>query len=391
MNIKNYFTLNRPLPSDIDMEKKLLSFIMLDNSILSYVRTKLNANHFYSDINKRIFYAICLLAEQEAAIDVITLSNALKEDNVVKPSYITDLAMFEVAVSGLEYIVDKIRELYDRREAVKLLMGNLLDMMNIETNMSENIEKVSDSANNVLKSVNKGVHALSMPELIEKTKDEIVLNSMSANRGIKGRRCGITDLDLALNGFSDELIVIGARPSMGKTTLLVNVLRGLSVNYKCLFFSMEQKDTQLITKIVSQDTKIDNRLIDAGNLNKEQFKMVGESLEKLKDLNLKVDERAGIGIGEIESAIIREKQTKGVDIVCIDYLQYMDLGNIENVNFAFTKVVKRLKTLTKKYNICIILLSQLSRAPEQRNDHHPIMSDLRDSGSIEQEVTNSYK
>lgn len=173
---------------------------------------------------------------------------------------------------------------------------------------------------------------------------------------------------------------------MGKTTLTVNLLRGLAVNHKCLFFSMEQKDTQLITKIISQDTKVDNRKIDIGDLNSIEQKQVFDAMDNLKNLQLKVDERAGLGIAEIESAIIKEVQTRGLDVVCIDYLQYMDFGDTENTNYAITKVVKRLKNLTKKYGICIILLSQLSRAVETRADHHPIMSDLRDSGSVEQEA-----
>ena len=173
---------------------------------------------------------------------------------------------------------------------------------------------------------------------------------------------------------------------MGKTTLTVNLLRGLAVNYECLFFSMEQKDTQLITKLLSQETNIDNRRIDSGNLSSVEVSEVYEKMEKLKNLKLSVDERAGIGIAEMESAIIKAKQTTGLDVVCIDYLQYMDLGRYEDENRAFTHIVKKLKEFTKKYKITVIVLSQLSRACETRVDKRPILSDLRSSGSIEQEA-----
>ena len=383
----NYFNATQPLPSDLEIEKNLLGKIMYNNEILQEVRTVLTYRDFYSDIHQRIFYAMCLLQQKEAGIDPVTVANALGSDiNKVQPSYLTELVCSQFTSRGFKYEANKIKELANRRATIRDLIRVANDMMNVDTNMDENIENVTDIANSTLQIVNKGIHSLNMSELIEKTKAQIEENILKGGVQLKGRQCGITDLDLAIGGFENELIIIGARPSMGKTTLTVNILRGLAVNHKCLFFSMEQKDTQLITKIVSQDTMIDNRLIDRGMLNSKQVEEVYASMDKLKDLHLEIDERAAIGIREIESAIIRAKQTKGLDVVCIDYLQYMDTGNETDANKSFTKIVKQLKTLTKKYDICIILLSQLSRACEQRQDHHPLMSDLRDSGSIEQEA-----
>lgn len=386
MTKHNFFNITQALPSDIELEKKILGQIMYDNEILQEVRTIITYKDFYSDVNQRIFYAICILQQREAVIDPITLANVLGSDiEKVKISYLSELGTSEPTSSGFKYVASKIKELSNRRATIQNLIKVANNMMDTDTDMEDNINKVSDVANDTLKSINKGVHALDMKQLIEKTEAQI-LESIQNGGVFKGRQSGITDLDLALGGFENELIVIGARPSMGKTTLTVNLLRGLAVNHKCLFFSMEQKDTQLITKIISQETKIDNRLIDRGQLDNNQITEVFNAMSKLKDLNLKVDERAGIGIAEIENAIIREKQTRGLDVVCIDYLQYMDLGKTDNANMAFTKIVKSLKTLTKKYGICIILLSQLSRACESRPDHRPMMSDLRDSGSIEQEA-----
>lgn len=383
---KNFLLLNSPLPSDIEMEKKILGMIFANNDILQDVRTIISYTDFYHDKHIKIFYAMCVLQEQEAVIDAITVANILGTDlPSVGVSYITDISISEPSSQGFKYVAHKVKELSSRRTTIQNLIKVANDMMNIDTDMNQNINKVSDVANTVLKTVNKGAHALDMEQLIAKTEVQILENLNNGGR-LKGRQSGITDLDLALGGFENELIVVGARPSMGKTTLTVNLLRGLAVNHKCLFFSMEQKDTQLITKIISQDTKIDNRKIDLGNLDGLEQTKVFEAMKNLKNLNLKVDERAGLGINEIESAIIREVQTKGLDVVCIDYLQYMDFGDTENNNYAITKVVKRLKNLTKKYGICIILLSQLSRAVESRTDHHPIMSDLRDSGSVEQEA-----
>lgn len=386
MNKENFFNITQPLPSDIELEKKMLGMIMTDNDIMQEVRNIITFKDFYNDIHQRIFYGMCLLQEREAVIDPITLANILGKDiEKVRISYLSDLGCSELNSTGFKYIASKIKELSNRRGTIRNLLSVANDMMNTSTDMEDNINKVNDIANDTLKAVNKGVHALDMKQLIEKTEAQIIENLRNGG-ALKGRQSGITDLDLALGGFENELVVIGGRPSCGKTTLTVNLLRGLAVNYKCLFFSMEQKDTQLITKIISQDTKIDNRLIDRGQLDSHQAEKVLDAMNKLKDLHLKVDERAGIGIAEIENAIIREKQIKGLDVVCIDYLQYMDLGKADNANAAFTRIVKQLKTLTKKYNICIILLSQLSRACEQRPDHHPMMSDLRDSGSIEQEA-----
>ena len=384
-NTNNYITLNVPLPSSLDLERKILGQIFYDNDILTDVRSQLTFKDFYSDKHQRIFYAMCLLQQEEASIDAVTVANKLGRDvETIGVSYISELSISEASRQGFRYVISKIKELSSRRENIVAILNNAKLMFDVETDMNDNINNLSDVADNALRRVNKGVHALNMKALIEKTEAQVI--EAYNNQGRRGRFCGITDLDLVLGGFENELIIIGARPSMGKTTLTVNILRGLARNYKCLFFSMEQKDTQLITKVISQDTKIDSRKIDQGKLNNQELDQVLQSMNKLKDLNLKIDERAGLGIAEIENAIIREKQTHGLDVVCIDYLQYMDFGNTENINLACTKVVKALKNLTKKHNISIILLSQLSRACEQRADHHPLMSDLRDSGSIEQEA-----
>lgn len=383
---KAYLNLTAPLPNDELLEQVVLGHIFLDNSIMTDIKTKLTANDFYYEKHKVIFNAMNILYKQDAKIDVATVANVLGDDiKKITVSYLTDLSIRENSIEGYKYIVEKVKEFSDRRNTAKELVLALNNMMNTQTDMGENILKINEIANDTLKTVNKGSYALNMEELLMKTEMELIENLKNGGK-LKGRQSGIADLDNALGGFENELIVCGARPSMGKTSLIVNLLRGLAINHKCLFFSMEQKDTQLITKLLSQDTKIDNRKIDIGALDGQEQTKVFNAMKNLKDLNLKIDERAGIGINEIESAIIKEKQTNGLDVVCIDYLQYMDIGNTENSNYAFTKIVKKLKTLTKKYEICIILLSQLSRAPEQRADHHPIMSDLRDSGSIEQEA-----
>lgn len=385
-NEKNYFTLNCPLPNSHELEVKLLSKIINNNDIMQEVLTKVKFSDFYNTKHRKIFYAMCLLHQEQAVIDPVTIAHKLGSSIAeIGPSYITDIVMNDFYKDGFDYIADKIKELSNRREAVRGLLVSASKMMNIETNLNENIQSINDLTNDMLKSTNKGNHALRTPELLDKTK-EVLEERLINGGGISGRQCGITDLDIAMNGFENELIIIGARPSMGKTTLTVNLLRGLAVNYECLFFSMEQKDTQLITKLLSQETNIDNRRIDSGNLSSAEVSEVYEKMEKLKDLKLSVDERAGIGIAEMESAIIKAKQTTGLDVVCIDYLQYMDLGRFDDENRAFTYIVKRLKEFTKKYKITVIVLSQLSRACETRTDKRPILSDLRSSGSIEQEA-----
>lgn len=384
-NEKTYLNLTAPLPHDELLEQVVLGHIFLDNSIMTKVKTVLTANDFYFEKHKTIFNAMDILYKQDAKIDVATIANILGDDiKKITVSYLTDLSIKETSTEGHKYIIEKVKEFSDRRNTAKELMLTLNGIINTQTDWGKHILKINDIANNTLKTVNKGQHALTMEEVVNKTEAELMEALMNKGK-IKGRLSGIADLDNALDGFENELVIIGARPSMGKTTLTVNLLRGLAVNYKCLFFSMEQKDTQLVTKLLSQDTKIDSRRIDRGDLDGTEQQKVFEAMKKLKELNLKIDERAGLGIAEIESAIIREKQKNGLDVVCIDYLQYMNIGNSANANASFTDVVKRLKAMTKQYKITIILLSQLSRAPETRQDHHPILSDLRDSGSIEAE------
>lgn len=209
---QNYFTLNQPLPSDMEMEKKILGMIFNDNDILQDVRTIISYTDFYHDRHIKIFYAMCILQEKEAVIDAITVANVMGSDlQSVGVSYITDISISEPSSQGFEYVAGKIKELSSRRTSIQNLIKVANDMMNIDTDMNQNINKVSDVANTVLKTVNKGIHALDMEKLVEKTKTELIENLNNGGR-LKGRQSGITDLDLALGGFENELIVVGARP-----------------------------------------------------------------------------------------------------------------------------------------------------------------------------------
>lgn len=378
--------LNRPLPSDLLLEKKLLGQIFVDNSIFAEVNTLINANNFYSDKHKKIYTAMGVLNGQDAPIDPVNVAALLKNDIGVIGgiSYLVEISTSEISAGGFRYTVKKVKELYVRRCSIVELLQLASEMLDTGTELNKNIEKISDLSNSTLKRVGLGDNAKSMQDLLKEAEKELLENIANGGK-VKGRLCGIKDLDNTLGGFENELIVIGARPSCGKTTLCINILRGLAVNYNCLFFSMEQKGTQLINKLLSQDTCINAYKIDRGALDGLEQDKVFNSFKNLGNLKLYIDERCGIGISEIENAIMKASQTKGVDVVCIDYLQYMEYDG-DDANKAFGKIVKRLKNITKKYGVCIILLSQLSRKSEDRADKRPVMSDLRDSGSIEQEA-----
>ena len=211
-NEKNYFTLNCPLPNSFELEVKLLSKMINNNDIIQDVLTKVKFSDFYNSKHRKIFYAICLLHQEQAVIDAVTIAHKLGSSiEDIGPSYITEIAVNDLYKDGYEYIANKIKELSNRREAVRGLLVSASKMMNIETNLNENIESINDLTNDMLKNTNKGNHALDMEQLIEKTKDRIEEKLLNGKE-FSGRQCGITDLDKAMGGFEDELIIIGARP-----------------------------------------------------------------------------------------------------------------------------------------------------------------------------------
>lgn len=211
-NEKAYLNLTAPLPSDDLLERTVLSYIFVDNTIITKINTKLTANDFYQDKHKIIFNAMNILYKQEAKIDVATVAHILGDDiKKVTVSYLTELATAEFNTNGYKFVVEKVKELSDRRNTAKELIYALNSVMNTQTDMAENIIKINEVAENTLKAVNKGVHSLNMEEVISKTEMELIEN-LKNGRKIKGRQSGITDLDIALNGFENEVILIGARP-----------------------------------------------------------------------------------------------------------------------------------------------------------------------------------
>lgn len=211
-NEKNYFTLNCPLPNSFELEVKLLSKMINNNDIIQDVLTKVKFSDFYNSKHRKIFYAICLLHQEQAVIDAVTIAHKLGSSiEDIGPSYITEIAVNDLYKDGYEYVAGKIKELSNRRESVRGLLVSASKMMNIETDLNENIQSINDLTNDMLKNSNKGNHALRTPELLDKTKG-VLEERLINGGGLSGRQCGITDLDVAMNGFENELIIIGARP-----------------------------------------------------------------------------------------------------------------------------------------------------------------------------------
>ncbi|MDP4147039.1 MAG: replicative DNA helicase [Bacillota bacterium] len=376
--------MDRVVPHNAELEQKLLGQIFLDNKIFPMVMNKLSMKDFYVHNNSLIYEAMERVFSEDNEIDSISVSEALGNNlQTVTMTYVVGLAGSEPTSHGYEVNVQKLKELSNKRQTMRMCEYTIKNLHNPEVSNGEMVSKLThglltqeDGKSKVTDMATMLCDSLSLIEGLY--KGEISL----------GMESKIGDLDKALNNFQKkELVVIGARPSMGKTTLAMNIIKGLSENNKGLFFSMEQAKEQLMFKMLAAETWINGIDISTGNLKENDFEAITRASNNLMSLNLKVDDRAGLGIKDIQSTIIQEKQAHGLDFVVIDYLQYMNYAEYKNdSNKAVTYIMQDLKRFSKEYDLNVIVLSQLSRALELRADKRPIMSDLRESGAIEQEA-----
>lgn len=366
------------------LERKILGKMFLSKDVASSVILALKADDFFDKGNRKIFEVIRYLLKTNQDIDTSTVIHFLASQEL--SGEVLELSMTERTPYGSEALTSLLKDISNRRRTVSALKDTIDTLMDREKTFIECISMLNSCINTAYKNNSIGDNSKHISEIVKNALAEINIAKNSKGEVGLGLTSGIGDLDNAIDGFSrGEVIVCGARPSMGKTTLVVNILKGLSMNNNCLFFSMEQKENQVIGKMLAQNTSLDSRKLAKGQVDDIEIGLLGFAGEDLSKLNLWVDERCNLSIDEIESAIAMKKELNGLDVVCIDYLQYLDYDNSKE-NAMITTIMKRLKNIAKKYNINILLLSQLSREVEKRVDKRPLMSDLRASGAIEQEA-----
>lgn len=384
----------RNIPSNIGAEQSVLGAMFLSKYALQKALESLTKDLFYLESHSKIFAAIEELSEKNIPIDITTVTEKLDKSKILKQvgdvEYLTEIISSVPSATNIDEYIKIVEE--------KAILRRLIDEANvIATEAYENKEdlaEVLDSAEkrilNVVKT-RKGTEFKTISEVLSKAQSD--LETLSKNRGeITGLSTGFYDLDRVTSGFHpNELIIIAARPAMGKTAFALNLATNIaSLNQKTVaVFNMEMGAEQLANRMIASAGQIElNKMISA-RFGHEDWKKINEACSKLADMKIYIDDTPGMNIGEIKAKCRRlASSTKDLGAIIIDYLQLIS-GGLKyggNRQQEVSDISRNLKTLAMELEVPVIALAQLSRSVEGRDNKRPILSDLRESGSIEQDA-----
>ncbi len=393
MEVSGFVSRNRLMPQSIDAEKACLGAMIVDNETISKVLDLLREEHFYLDKHRYIFRAIVELYEIKEPVDLITLKNKLIEMGVLKEigdAYISELLDSIPTTTNVEYYSRIIYEKYVLRNLIKS-SSEIIDYAQKENVTIE--EAVEVAERKLLESIDirKYSEYFRLKDVIVDTLKGI--QRLAQNKGAyTGIPSGFTAIDEMTGGFQpSDLIVFAGRPSMGKTAFALNLCVNIArENKKVLFFSLEMSKEQIAQRLLSYESRIDLKSLRTGNIKESEWSYLVEAAIKLSNLDIIIDDTPSASILDIKSKSRKVFAKEGVDVILIDYLQIIDVPKnmavVRSRNEEIGFISRSLKSLAKELNVPVIVLSQLSRSVEKRVDKRPILSDLRESGSIEQDA-----
>ncbi|MGL5479408.1 MAG: replicative DNA helicase [Clostridium sp.] len=375
----------KQLPKDLMAEAEILSSILYNNKNIEHCIGKLDSRSFYLNKNKIIYEAMIALYKKGIEINIITLINVIGTEKIKKirgVSYISDLGEGGIN-TNIEIYIKIIKDKYLRRKLIYEIDKDINELYDDRINIKETIKKLKTKFN-LSKELKEIKNFYKDSDLIKQTITD-VKNKSKSGGGILGFKTGYENLDRAINGIKKgELFVIGGRPGMGKTVTALNIADGLADNnQKVLFIEMEMTNQSIGMRRISMKSQISLSKIQSGKLSKEEIDIL-DNIDG--DDKISYFTKSLLKMEEIVEIILEEKQRKGVNIVIIDHLGLIITDTKENRVNEISKITKRLKSLAKDEEISIILICQLSRYIEQRIDKRPLLSDLRDSGSIEEDA-----
>ena len=393
--IKNNF---KELPNNIEAEQSVIGSILLSNEIFDEINTIISSKNFYDPMHQKIFSAIESLIFKGMLANPITLKNYFEneKDDINVPEYLVKITKFSSSArQAIEYS-KIIYDMFVRRELIKISETTIdvakLNDLNISgQSIIENSEKL------LFDLAEKGSFNSSIIKFDDAVKltIEMASNAYKNEEGIVGVPTGLRDLDDRLGGLhQSDLVIIAGRPSMGKTALATNIAFNAATKIQenkkrstVAFFSLEMSSEQLSTRILAEQARIKSNDIRRGKISDEQFDKFIETSKNISELPLFIDETPAISIAALSNRARRIKRIYGLDLIVIDYIQLMRAVNTKDGRVQeISEITQGLKALAKELSVPVLALSQLSRAVEQRDDKKPQLSDLRESGSIEQDA-----
>ena len=395
----------RTLPYNIEAEQGLLGMLLIDNRHLERVNEFLRSNHFYQPVHGRIYDAVITLTEKGQNATPVTLKGYFDRDDALKDvggaKYLAELATEVPLLNDAKDYAQTIYDLHLRRELITIGEDIVTDAYDQKID-KEAVSSIEEAEQKLFKLAESGQTGGGFTTLRDSvlTAIEIAEKAYKSDSHVTGVTTGLTDLDGKLGGLHDsDLLILAARPSMGKTSLAVNVAYNAAKAYANSggkeggivgFFSLEMSSDQLATRILADESNISGDAIRKGNIKEADFRRFVEASHTLSQVPLYIDDTPALSIGALRTRARRLQRQNGLSLIVVDYLQLLQ-GNgsrqsSENRVLEISEITRGLKAIAKELAIPVIALSQLSRAVEQREDKRPMLSDLRESGSIEQDA-----
>ena len=389
------------MPQNIEAEQSLIGSVLFDNKVLEDLPTNFAARHFFDPLHASIFDACIFLIDNGRLADPLTLKSYLKQDDLQRDmdieKYLSELREGVVSLSKAKFYAEEIRNCHIRRSLIRIGDELINKSVNptLDVTPDQEISNTEEQLYNLAEKDQINSGPLDFKSVLASATNQI--NEAYNRKGkLSGIDTGFSGLNRQLGGLNkSDLLVLAGRPAMGKTALATNIgfnaakSSKLEKNESILIFSLEMSAEQLAQRILAEQSTIDSHKLRSGDLNETEFSKLVSTQNDILNLPFFIDDTPAISVGQIASRARRLKRTHGLSVIIIDYIQLIQgskaseaQGRVQEVS----NITRGLKSLAKELNVPILALSQLSRAVEQREDKRPILADLRESGSIEQDA-----
>ena len=380
--------MNKEIPNNIEAEQSVIGAMFLSKYALQKATESLSSESFFLDKHGKIFDCIKDLYSKNIAVDITTVADELKTRKILNEvggiEYLTEILDITPTAGNVDYYIQIVEDKSILRNLIEKATEIVTLGYNNKTSVNETLDEAESKILNVIKN-RKSTEFRSMPEVLTSVQKQ--LETLAENKGkISGLSSGYYEVDKITNGFhKNELIILAARPAMGKTALGLNFATNAAINSgkSVIIFTLEMPAEQIVMRMISSIGQIESSKLQNGNLQNDDWKRVNEAISQLGELNIYIDDSAGVSIGDIRA---KSRRIASLD----NNLGMIVIGGANryagNRQQEVSEISRSLKTLALELHVPILCLAQLSRTPELREDKRPILSDLRESGSIEQDA-----
>ena len=382
----------RKIPQNLEAEMSVLGVAFINEYDVAKIVEEVTVDMFFDERNKFIFNAIKNLHEAKIPIDIMTVKNELDKDkklNTVGLDYLSEVIDSVVTSANLDFYIKIVKDFAVRRNLIETATEIINDSYE-EEEVTYLLDKAEKNILNVVRARSVG-DFVPIQEILRRAQAK--LEELAKNkRAITGLETGFPDFDKITTGLQgSEMIILAARPGMGKTALALNMASYAAMHTKkaVAIFNLEMSADMLINRMIASIGQIDSYKLQTGNMQEKDWKRYNEAMSQLADTNIYIEDNAGVTVQEIRAKCRRLANSEmGLGLVVIDYLQLISSGNrrVESRQVEVSEISRSLKTMALELNVPVIALSQLSRSAEKRESNQPMLADLRESGSLEQDA-----